>query len=247
MSLAFEELDFQATPLGDISLRRRAEPRLGGKQLYEVKLDDEFLMSSLFTEAEEQLATLALAHFQDGALLNKSEGLDVVVGGLGLGHTAAAALSNQQVISVQVVEVMAPIISWHQRGLVPLGEQLTADKRCNLVLDDFFALAAWQEGGFYREEPNKLAHALLLDIDHSPNHWLNSENQHFYTPERLQTMAQKLHSDGVFGLWSNDPPDADFLTLLHSVFARVESHIISFDNPFREQSSTNTIYLAYVA
>ena len=47
----FAELDYQETPLGAISLRRRSEPRLGGKILYEVKLGEEFLMSSLFVEA----------------------------------------------------------------------------------------------------------------------------------------------------------------------------------------------------
>ena len=47
MTFEFEELDYQITPLGEISLRRRAEPRLGGEILYEVKLGDEFLMSSL--------------------------------------------------------------------------------------------------------------------------------------------------------------------------------------------------------
>ena len=52
MTIEFEELDFQQTPLGDISLRRRSEPMVGGQIVYEVKLGDEFLMSSLFTAAE---------------------------------------------------------------------------------------------------------------------------------------------------------------------------------------------------
>ena len=65
MTFDFEELDYQVTPLGDISLRRRAEPRLGGTIVYEVKLGDEFLMSSLFTEAEIQLARLGLAALDD--------------------------------------------------------------------------------------------------------------------------------------------------------------------------------------
>ena len=85
--LEFEELDYQETPLGAISLRRRSEPRLGSKILYEVKLGEEFLMSSLFVEAEEELAALALQS------LNGEE-LDVVVCGLGRGYTAAKAMEN---------------------------------------------------------------------------------------------------------------------------------------------------------
>jgi len=134
MLLDFEELDYQQTPLGDISLRRRAEPRLEGKILYEVKLGEEFLMSSLFTEAEVQLARLGLAE------LDGSE-LDIVVGGLGLGYTAVAVLENSSVRSLNVIEVMAPVIDWHRRGLVPLGSQLTSDPRCSLVHGDFFDLA----------------------------------------------------------------------------------------------------------
>ena len=61
MKSVFEELDYQKTPLGDISLRRRSEPRLDGKIVYEVKLGDDFLMSSLFTDSETQLARLGLA------------------------------------------------------------------------------------------------------------------------------------------------------------------------------------------
>ena len=87
MALVFEELDFQKTPLGEISLRRRSEPRLDGKILYEVKLGDDFLMSSLFTDAEIQLSRLGLA------ALDGSE-LDIVVGGLGLGYTAVAVLED---------------------------------------------------------------------------------------------------------------------------------------------------------
>src|SRR3990172_12547729 len=141
MTFEFEELDYQETPLGEISLRRRAEPKLGGEILYEVKLDDEFLMSSLFTSAEIQLARLGLAALE-GA------GLDIVVGGLGLGYTAAAVLENPSVRSLRVVEVMAPVIDWHRRGLVPLGKQLVADPRCTLVHADFFEVASSSGGGF---------------------------------------------------------------------------------------------------
>ena len=141
----FTELDYQETPLGAISLRRRSEPRLGGKVLYEVKLDDEFLMSSLFVEAEEELAALTLQS------LNGEE-LDVVVGGLGLGYTAAKVLENETVRSLLVIETMAPVISWHRLGLVPLGHKLALDSRCSLVHGDFFKLAA-SSGGFDPDNP----------------------------------------------------------------------------------------------
>lgn len=56
----FEELARSETPRGEISLRRRVEPTLE-VDVYEVKLGDEFLMSSLFTVAEIELARLGPA------------------------------------------------------------------------------------------------------------------------------------------------------------------------------------------
>ena len=237
MTFEFEELDYQETPLGNISLRRRSEPRLEGKILYEVKLGDEFLMSSLFTEAEIQLAKLGLAELE-------GDDLDIVVGGLGLGYTAVAALENPSVRSLVVVEVMEPVIDWHRRGLVPLGESLVSDPRCTLVHADFFDVASSADLGFDRSDTNRQAHAVLLDIDHSPSHWLNPGNAAFYTPQGLRNLAEKLHPGGVFGLWSNDPPDSEFTDLLGSVFQSSEAHIVTFPNPYRGGESSNTVYLA---
>jgi spermidine synthase len=236
MTIEFEELDYQETPLGAISLRRRADPRLEGEVLYEVKLNDEFLMSSLFTSAEIQLAKLGLAALE-------GTHLDIVVGGLGLGYTAVAVLEDPSVRSLRVVEVMEPVIDWHRRGLIPLGKKLVSDPRCTLVHADFFEIAS-SSSGFDRAAPNRLVHAVLLDIDHSPSHWLNPENSAFYTATRLRNLADKLHPCGVFGLWSNDPPDAEFMRLLDTVFQSSEAHIVTFPNPYSGGESSNTVYLA---
>ena len=238
MTFEFEELDYQKTPLGEISLRRRAEPRLEGEILYEVKLGDEFLMSSLFTNAEIQLARLGLAALE-------GTGWDIVVGGLGLGYTAVAALKDPSVKSLMVIEVMEPVIDWHRRGLVPLGKELVADSRCTLVHADFFEVASLSGSGFDRAAPTRLVHAVLLDIDHSPSHWLNPGNSAFYTAQGLRNLADKLYPGGIFGLWSNDPPDKEFTRLLDTIFQSSESHIVSFPNPYSRGESSNTVYLAH--
>src|SRR5687767_427534 len=97
MSKTFEELDYRQTELGELSLRRRQILSLDGLEVFEVKLGDSFLMSSLFHEVEVALADLGLAALERGEL-------DVVVGGLGLGYTARAALKHAQVRSVVVVD-----------------------------------------------------------------------------------------------------------------------------------------------
>ena len=59
MSALFEELDYRATPIGALSLRRRRELRLG-VDVFEIKLGEDYLMSSLFTASEIALARLGL-------------------------------------------------------------------------------------------------------------------------------------------------------------------------------------------
>ena len=239
MTFVFEELDFQHTPLGDISLRRRAEPRLAGRIVYEVKLNDDFLMSSLFTESEIQLARLGLAPL--------SGPLDVVVGGLGLGYTAITALEHPAVRSLRVIDVMQPVIDWHRQGRVPLGEALVSDPRTTLMQADFFAVAAAPGGGFDPAAPEAKVHAVLLDIDHSPRHWLNPGNQAFYSAAGFGHLAAKLHPGGVFAVWSNDPPDADFSRLLGQVFVDPQTHVVRFPNPYTGGESACTVYVACTA
>lgn len=237
MQPVFEELDYQSTPLGDISLRRRSEPMSNDTIVYEIRLDDEFLMSSLFTEAERQLATLALAALDE-------EHTDVIVGGLGLGYTAAAVLDVPSVASLTVIELLEPVIDWHRRGLVPNSKRLVSDPRCTLVLDDFFELAMQPGTGFERSGAGPAVHAVLLDIDHSPEHRLDDRSRAFYSPRGMQTLATKLHAGGIFGLWSNDPPDDAFRHLLCTAFGSVESHEIRFANPYTGGESASTVYLA---
>ncbi|BCJ37258.1 spermidine synthase [Actinocatenispora thailandica] len=235
MSARFAELDWQQTPIGAVSLRRRVEPTLR-VELYEVKLDDEYLMSSLFTDGEVALADLALAELP-------GDRLDVVVGGLGLGYTARAALADPRVASLMVVELLEPVLDWHRRGLLPAAASLTTDARCRLVRGDFFELAA-DAAGFDPDVPGRRVDAILLDIDHSPSHLLDDRSATFYSPAGLRRLVAHLRPGGVFGLWSNDPPDTAVTAMLAEVFRGAAAHVVRFANPLQGGEATNTVYLA---
>jgi spermidine synthase len=238
LSVYFEELDFRPTPIGVLSLRRRRQLSTGN-DIYEIKLGDEFLMSSQFTAAEIELARLGLA------ALPRPD-LDVVVGGLGLGYTAQAVLENSAVRSLVVIDALAEVIEWHQQGLLPLGEQLTGDPRCRLVNGDFFAMTASTEG-YDSGAPARRFDAILVDIDHSPQNLLHPRHAALYRPEGLARLAAHLNPGGVFALWSNDPPDAAFQRALAGVFASEIAHVVTFDNAFGELAATNTVYVAVKA
>jgi spermidine synthase len=238
MSVHFEELDFRPTPMGALSLRRRRQLSTG-VDIYEIKLGDEFLMSSLFTVAEIALARLGL-----GAL-DRTD-LDVMVGGLGLGYTAQAVLEDSRVQSLIVVDALAEVIEWHERGLLPLGEMLTADPRCRLVHGDFFALSR-AAAGLDPQTPGRRFDAVLVDIDHSPTNLLHPAHAALYRPEGLRRLAQQLHPGGVFALWSNDPPDQTFTAALASVFATSQAQVVTFDNPLQDRDASNTVYIGVKA
>ena len=224
------ELAYAETDLGALTLRRRSDLRTGD-EVYEVRIDDDFLMSSLFTVAEVALADLALARVDGDAL-------SVVVGGLGLGFTAAAALADPRVAELLVVEALGPVIDWHRDGLVPGG--LAADPRCRFVPGDFFASSG--AGGFDPARPGRRFDAVLLDVDHSPRHLLTGAPRPFYEPASTQALARRLRPGGVFGLWSDDPPDHDYLAVLGEAFGDVLAEVVSFP-ALDGSAATNTVYL----
>ena len=236
--MSIEELDYQQTVLGELILRRRRSLRVNEPDIFEVKLNEEYLMSSLFHEGEEALADLALTALT-------GEGWDVVVGGLGLGYTAATVLNYSQVKRMIVVEALAPVIDWHQRELVPSSERLSEDARCRYYHADFFALA--RGAGFDPDDPGHAFDAILIDIDHTPDALLHAGHADFYSEEGMIRLKAFLRPGGVFGLWSNDEPDNAFLAILSRVFDRVEGHTVEFANPIQDKTAINGIYIAQVA
>ena len=222
--------------MGEISLRRRLEPTLQ-VDVYEAKLDDDFLMSSLFTAAEIALAEIAL----DGIV---GANLDVVVGGLGLGYTARAVLRDPRLGSLHVIEALGEVIGWHQRGLLPLSEALTSDQRCTLVNGDFFAMVAADEG--FGPDMADRHDAVLVDIDHTPRHLLHPSHAPFYVLDGQRRLADRLNPGGIYALWSDDPPDEDYISIVEQVFASCEAHVVTFPNPLTGGEAANTVYVATV-
>ena len=234
MPARFAELDFRSTPRGDVSLRRRHDAVLG-VQVFEVLLGDEYLMSSAFTVAEEELSRLALAELGPGPL-------DVVVGGLGLGYTAAAALADERVRTLHVVDAFDAVIDWHRRRLLPTSSALIDDPRCHLVPGDFFA--GLRDPAAWALADSGTVHAVLVDIDHSPRHLLHPEHAKLYRRDGLAALAERLAPGGVFGLWSDDPPDQRFVDDCAAVFDRVAAATVPFPNPLTGGQSANTVYVA---
>jgi spermidine synthase len=200
------------------------------RDVHEVKLGDDFLMSSQFTTGEEELARLGLASAT-------GESLTVLVGGLGLGYTAAAALEDDRVTELTVVEALPMVISWHQRDLLPDTVGLAADSRVRLVLDDFFDLVRTGRA-------DRTYDAVLLDIDHAPDWLLRDDHGDLYTVEGLAKVAAMVVDGGVFALWSDEPPEPEMVRRMGEAFETAEAKVVAFSNPLTGGESANTVYLA---
>lgn len=232
----FEELAYAKTAMGDLILRKRTVTNQN-EPIFEVKLGEEFLMSSLFTKSEVALATLGLRE------LNIEE-IDVAVGGLGLGYTARAVLADQRVRTLLVVDALQEVIDWHLNGLVPDSRTMTDDARCHFLHGDFFATFGVPLREASRDVCPRKFHAILVDIDHSPRALLSESHAPFYEVAGLKSVASHLHPGGVFGLWSNDPPDHDFVAKLQTAFEYATAHVVTFENPLQGRDAASTIYVA---
>jgi spermidine synthase len=235
LSELFKELDYQKTPLGEISLRRRKQLKLD-KDIFEVILNDEHLMSNLFVSSEVALASIPLKEM-------RTKSPDILIGGLGLGYTAKEVLSHQHVKSLTIIEYLEPVISWHQKGILPIGKLLFEDPRCDIISSDFFK-SAFDVIGFDPNKKYRKFDGIFLDIDHAPDFHLNSNHAKFYGIEGLENIKYNLNDNGLFTLWSNNPPDNDFVELLKEVFDSARAEKVTFYNSLLEVDCTQTVYIA---
>lgn len=191
------------TDIGMIVLARRMLAD-GSTWVHEITIDDSLLMSSISPVSERRLSTGALRMHQG------RDDLRVLVGGLGLGYTAEAALEDERVAAVRVVEKMDFIIEWMRRGLLPLSDAFAAEKRLEIVQGDVYSdLLGPATVGY---------DLILVDVDHSPDDLLSESSAPFYTVEGQRRVACHLNPGGVLGVWSAFDND-EFAEVLASVYA----------------------------
>jgi len=224
----FEILAYESTPLGMLCLRRRELLSEPGTMVTEVTLNHEFLMSSYHTASERALASVAM-DMLDG------QNTQVLVGGLGLGYTAAEVLACDRVGQVEVVELLPQVIDWLNQGMIPLANSLKDNPRLKVLQDDVYK-RLWHA-------PSQQFDAVLIDVDHSPEDQLDDANESFYTEAGLQRAKQHLAKDGVLGVWSY-AESSPFSEALRQVFSEVRIEPVTFENTHINETMTDWLFFA---
>lgn len=224
----FEILAYEETSLGPLCLRRRELLSEPGTLVTEVTLNHEFLMSSLHTDSEQALARTARE-------LHGGENLSVLVGGLGLGYTAQAALSSPVVKTVDVIEFLPQVIDWLREGLLPLSSELNADERLMVTSGDIYAMLS--------QEPSRRFDLILIDVDHSPDDTLDEGDGDFYTESGLQLAREHLQPGGLLGVWSY-AESSPFEAALRRVFRDVSVQPVTYRNRHVGGDYTDWLFFA---
>ncbi|MDQ3604641.1 MAG: spermidine synthase [Gemmatimonadota bacterium] len=223
-----EILAYEDSPLGPLCLRRRELLSAPGTVVTEVTLNHAFLMSSYNTASERALARIALE-------MHAGTELRVLVGGLGLGYTAHAALASARVANVEVVEFLPQVIEWLEHDLVPLSPVLKADERLTTVRGDIYARLA--------AAPGEKFDLILIDVDHAPDDQLSRTSDFFYTKEGLVLASRHLAADGILGVWSY-AESSPFARALREVFREVRIEPVTFFNELIDEETTDWLFFA---
>jgi spermidine synthase len=223
-----EILAYEDSPLGPLCLRRRELLSVPGTVVTEVTLNHAFLMSSYNTASERALAGVALE-------MHPHAGLRVLVGGLGLGYTAHAALASPRVAAVEVVEFLPQVIDWMEQGLVPLSSALNGDRRLTTSAGDIYARLA--------AAPEERWDLILIDVDHAPDDQLSGTNDAFYSRDGLERAGRHLAPGGILGVWSY-AESSPFARALGEVFGEVRIEPVTFFNDLIDEQNTDWLFFA---
>lgn len=155
---------------------------------YSIRIDYAELMNSRMHGSEDALSEFGCRHLADHPAPR------VLIGGMGMGFTAAAALKALPPTGTLVIAELVPgVISWNQEIIGHLAGHPLKDPRVTVREADVRLVM---------EEEARAFDAILLDVDNGPNYLCCKGNQHLYTREGLKTIYTALRPKGVLAIWS---------------------------------------------
>ncbi|HEX4048185.1 MAG TPA: hypothetical protein VH309_10145 [Elusimicrobiota bacterium] len=205
---------------GTLSLHKRGED-------FTLMVHDVELMSSGAHESEDALASLACAK------LAHASAPVVLIGGLGMGYTLAAALKGVGPgARVIVSELIPQVVEWNRGPLSHLAGHPLRDPRVAVRVQDV-AMSLQTEAAAFD--------AILLDVDNGPEGLTRDSNNWLYSPDGLTSAYTALRPNGVLAVWSSTP-ERTFAMRLRKLGFEVEE--VRVASSTRAQDDRHTIWLA---
>lgn len=208
-------VDRRATPRGELVLRRVDEA-------YEIVSNGTFLMDTRDGRSERMLVDAAL----DRTAAARPR---VLIGGLGVGFSLAAAVAHAEVAGITVIEVEPAVIAWQRGPLGAYSGNAAEDPRVTLECADLVAWMAERRGPY---------DTICLDIDNGPDWTVTDTNAGLYTEAGLDSLRASLNPGGVLAVWSA-AESPEFEARLRAGFAEVTTRAI----PVR-RGEPDRVYLA---
>jgi spermidine synthase len=184
------------------------------------------LMSSTAHGSEEELAERACARVADRPAAR------VLVGGMGMGFTLAAALRSLPAdAAVVIAELVPEVLEWNRGPLAELAGRPLSDPRVTTWQGDVGLAIRSDRDGF---------DAILLDVDDGPDGLTRASNDGLYSASGLRDTFEALHEDGVLAVWSVAPDDRFTARLEQAGFAVEETQV----RARRDRGGRHTLWLA---
>lgn len=185
---------------------------------YEILLGDEQLMGSWASCSEAALATLVSARLGRRAKR-------VLIGGLGMGFTLAAARSAfPATTAIVVAELVPSIVAWARGPLAPIFGGSLADPRVSIEVCDVHDVIVGERARL---------DAILLDVDNGPDGLVTLANERLYCNWGLRAAHDALHPGGILAVWSAYADDS-FADRLRATGFDVEEVMVDSDGTGRD-------------
>jgi spermidine synthase len=199
----WERVDSASVPGGGrMDLYRRAEELC-------IQVDGRELMNSRVHGSEDALSERAAVR------LGPKPGMRVLIGGLGMGWTLAAAVrAFPEDATIVVAELVPEVVKWNRGPIGPVAGNPLLDPRVEARVQD--VNLAIREGDW---------DAILLDVDNGPEGLTSSANDQLYSAAGLQRAKAALRPGGVLGIWSA-APNASFNRRLHQAGFAFDEEVV---------------------
>lgn len=162
---------------------------------FSIRIAGTELMNSRVHGSEDELARLTCQR------IGNKPGLNILIGGLGMGFTLAAALEHTGAgARITVSELIPAVIQWNREFLGHLAKNPLDDPRVDVKPEDV-AKTIRDRTSFWD--------AVLLDVDNGPEALTHKGNCQLYNRSGLKASFAALRPGGILSIWSAGD-DEDF-------------------------------------